>query len=85
MFGFVSKKKYDIVYDELAENVKALDQSVKNFDDMFAAKEAFRKWYESAKFEAATANARLATIAAMETPNCAHIGKKMARVARGEE
>jgi hypothetical protein len=28
---------------------------------------------------------RLDRIAGMETPNCAHIGKKMARVARGEE
>lgn len=38
----------------------------------------------NARAETAGLLRRLSQIASLETPNCAHIGKKMAKVARGE-
>jgi hypothetical protein len=35
-------------------------------------------------YKLTAANARLSRIAELETPRCAHVGRKMARIARGE-
>ena len=53
----------------------------RNLDELLISKREI----EAARFERNALQARLTQIAQMETPNCAHIGKKMAAVARGEE
>lgn len=95
MFGFVSRKKYKALEAELADNVASLKQSVKNFDDMVRVKDHCIAELTVALREADARNdaqaeewnraeTRLARIVAMETPNCAYIGRKMAAVARGD-
>ncbi len=70
MFGFVSRKKYEDLRMQFYMLERDFDRSINGWDVAVGKLDA--------------ANARLAKIAAMETPNCASIGKRMARVARGE-
>ncbi len=70
MFGFVSRKKYE----DLRMEFETLEQDFEHSTN----------GWNAAVDKLDAANARLAKIAAMETPNCASVGKRMARVARGE-
>lgn len=80
MFGFVSRKKYDA---DLAGANSIADAAMKNYDKQFVEASRQRDKRDEYKRQLDTANARLAAIIAMETPNCASIGKRMARVAKG--
>ena len=47
-------------------------------------RDLWKRWGQEAIAKHFDLKDRLNQIAALETPNCAHIGKRMARIARGE-
>lgn len=90
MFGFVSKKSYD----DLADTVRRLIDERDNRDQVISSlRDEIKDWKEDQKTsddafikmtaQLDTANARLARIAALETPNAAHGVRKAVRIAKG--
>lgn len=90
---WVSRKRYIVVYNGVEqEAVEAFldaaqhaDVWQKNYDKQFVAHDKTRQQRDDFKRQLDIANARLSRIAALETPSCANIGKRMAAVARGDD
>lgn len=83
---WVSRAKAEAKFDKMEKFYMALgDKYVQQVDDWIDEKRTLKGEIHDTKKALDTANTRLAKIAAMETPNCASIGKRMAAVARSTD
>lgn len=83
---WVSRAKADAKFDKAEKFYLALsDKHVQQVDEWIDEKRTLKGEIHDTKKALDAANARLAKIAAMETPNCASIGRRMARIAKGLE